>query len=94
MNRYARKPDANQAEVVAALRQDGWNVFLTFRLGGGFPDLVASKHNTNVLVEIKAPGGKLNDTEKEFHLSWKGPLVIAFSGADAVQKCEGHITHI
>ena len=94
MNRYARKADANQPEIVQALRQAGWTVHHTHTLGQGFPDLACGKHGTTVLVECKMPGEMLTPAEKIFHAEFRGAVIIAFSGADAVQKCESHITHI
>lgn len=82
------KTDANQREVVAALRAAGWVVALTHRLGDGYPDLHASKNDQAVLIEVKQPGEKLTPAEAKFHADWQGPLFIAYSGQEAVDKAE------
>ena len=53
--RHRRKPDANQAEVVAALRAAGYAVLDLHRVGEGVPDLLVADERTGhqVLVEIK-----------------------------------------
>ena len=88
MNRYARRTDDNQAEVVSALRADGWTVYLTHAVGRGFPDLVCGKSGVTVLVEVKRPGEMLTGPEKNFFVDWQGAVVLVFSGEDAVRKCE------
>jgi len=49
--------DANQGEIVKALRKAGVAVHITSALGGGFTDLVAWCPATNVLalLEVKDP---------------------------------------
>jgi hypothetical protein len=69
MPRYAARTDANQNEIAAALIQTGFIVSLTFRLGGGFPDMVVTDPATRraYLVEVKANAkSKLTKAEKEF----------------------------
>lgn len=87
--RRAAKVDRNQSEVVAALRAAGWVVRPTHRLGQGFPDLCASRRRVNLLVEVKMPGEGLTPDEKIFHDEWCGPLIVVYSGQDAVDKAHG-----
>ncbi len=87
MTRYAARTDANQSEIVAALRGAHWTVELTHRLGSGYPDLHASKDGYAILVEVKMPGEKLTSDEEQFHRRWQGPLIIAYSGQQAVDDC-------
>ena len=84
---HRRKPDANQAEVVAALRAAGCAVLDLHRVGGGVPGLlVAECIEHQILVEIKQPGESLNEREKEFFRDWPGPKLIVFGAQDAVDK--------
>lgn len=39
----------------------------------------------NVLIEIKSPGGKLEDSQIEWHEKWRGPVVIADSAGVALE---------
>ena len=50
---YRKRVDANQADIVAALRRSGWYVHDTSRIGGGFPDLVCARAGRIILVEVK-----------------------------------------
>lgn len=51
--RRAAKVDANQAEVVAALRQAGAGVTLLHQVGGGCPDLLVGIHGCWGVIEVK-----------------------------------------
>ncbi len=91
--RQAARTDSNQKEVVAALRQAGFRVDLTHRLGNGFPDVVVTGYNHNtgnidaLLVEIKTEKGKLTKDEKEYFEDYPegGPLIIARSAEDVMR---------
>lgn len=87
---YARKTDANQREVVEALRRIGCSVALTYALGKGFPDAVAgwvglSGRPFTVLLEIKSTAAaKLTPDEKKFHENWIGALEVVRDPQEAV----------
>jgi Holliday junction resolvase len=49
----ASRVDANQAEIVKALRDVGAHVRPTHMVGAGFPDLVAVFRGVVYLIEIK-----------------------------------------
>lgn len=57
--RRVRKVDANQAEIVAGLRACGWFVEILSDVGRGVPDLLVGGRGVWVLIEVKAPGGRL-----------------------------------
>lgn len=63
------KSDANQPEIVEALRAVGVRVTLTHRLGDGFTDLFAFVPWTGQIhvLEVKVPGGKLTKLEQKWH---------------------------
>lgn len=63
------KPDANQKEIVQALRAAGRIVTDTRRLGDGFPDLFVYSPQTGRIdvLEVKMPGGRLTDWEGRWH---------------------------
>ena len=79
--------DANQVEIVAALRKAGWEV-AHLHMVGGIPDLLVSQKSTGItmLVEVKVPGGKLTPAEAKFCEDWPGEIVVVYSGEDAVSK--------
>lgn len=81
----AAKVDANQAEIVKALRKCGVSVQSTASLGRGFPDLVAGKGALTWLIEVKGPNGKLTNDQIEFIGAWNGMVHIARSIDDALR---------
>lgn len=84
------KADANQAEIVQALRDIGAYVFVSHTLGRGFPDLVVGYRGKTYLIEVK-DGNKppsqtrLTEDEQRFHDEWRGgALCIVYSVDDAI----------
>lgn len=74
MRRRARV-DANQAEIVKALRKAGALVHVTSGVGSGFPDLVVGWGGRIWLLEVKdyrqtASKRALTPDEEAFHLCW------------------------
>ena len=89
---YRKRVDANQPEIVAALRMAGYSVWHTHTLGGGFPDLVVSCHaGVNVLVEIKNGKAKLNDLEQKFFNEWPGSKCAVRTAEEAIKTIGGII---
>lgn len=98
--RRAAKVDANQAEIVKALRDAGYSVAITSQLGGGFPDLVVGivrkdGHLSNVLLEVKDGSKppsqqKLTDDELAFSDNWHGAVITVNSVLAALDVCESY----
>jgi hypothetical protein len=95
---YARKVDANQAQIVAAFRCLGWLVHDMSGTGGGFPDLMIGKlgpdgkvrPETLRLVEVKdgkkPPSAReLTPPQVKFHSVW--PVVRVMSVDDVIALC-------
>ena len=78
-----RKVDANQKQIVDALRKiPGVTVFSTHTIGKGVPDIVVGYCGQNYLFEIKdgdkAPSQqKLTPMEVTFFETWKGQVKVA-----------------
>ncbi|WP_321952237.1 VRR-NUC domain-containing protein [Paraburkholderia bannensis] len=94
--RYAAKADANQAEIVAALRGIGCSVVCTHTVGQGMPDLVVATPDgkRTVLMEIKDPKQpkhrhELTPAQKEFHAAWTGEIHIVFTVERALEVIAG-----
>lgn len=79
--------DINQKEVVNALKNDGWSVALAHPMGRGFPDLVVAKDGHTFLVEVKDGSGRLTPQQQTFHSAWRGTIIVARSGEDAIHLC-------
>lgn len=86
MGYRVKRTDANQQEIMDALRAVGYCVYDTHEIGGGFPDIVVGYDNQSILVEVKMPGKKLNEKEEKFFKYWTGSKLIVFGPEDAVTK--------
>ena len=82
--RRAAKVDANQREVVAALRAAGASVQLLHAVGEGCPDLLVGYKGLNMLLEVKdgskpPSAQKLTPQQEEWHRDWRGHRVVVNS---------------
>lgn len=87
--RYAAKVDANQGEIVKALRDAGASVTPTHAAGEGFPDLAVGFRGQTFLIEVKdgaKPPSKrgLTDPQKEWHATWRGQKAVVATVAEAL----------
>ncbi len=70
--RRAARVDANQSEIVAALRDAGASVTLLHQVGEGCPDLLIGMHGVTGLVECKVKGGKFTEQQITWWDEWRG----------------------
>lgn len=87
--RLAARTDANQREVVAALRAVGATVQHLHAVGRGCPDLCVGFRGVNYLIEIKdgskpPSARRLTADEKIWHDSWQGTVCVVESVDDAL----------
>ena len=87
--RRAARIDANQNEIVDALRGVGATVAITSMVGAGFPDIVAGYRGVNYLIEIKDGNKppsrqKLTPDEQRWHGLWRGSVVVVASVDEAL----------
>jgi len=87
--RTAAKVDANQEEIVTALRHIGATVQPLHMVGKGCPDLLVGYRGANYLLEVKdgtKPPSKrrLTPDEQRWHDAWQGDVLIVASGQHAV----------
>ena len=86
----AKRVDANQADIVEALRKVGALVAVTSAVGNGFPDIVVGYSGGLYLMEIKdgtkpPSATKLTKDEVAFHAKWTGYVHIVYSLDDALR---------
>lgn len=81
----ACKIDANQPEIVAALRKAGATVQVLSTVGKGVPDLLVGYKLHNILLELKVKGGQLTPQQKLWHGSWLGDVFVVYSPEEAVK---------
>ena len=80
---YARKIDATHRSIRDALRKAGYAVEDTSRVGGGFFDLIATKHHRAFFIECKSDKKVrrnrregLSEAQVDFMARWQGPSII------------------
>lgn len=80
--------DANQSEIVTALRRAGCSVCFLNR-GGGVPDLLVGRRvrgvPMNFLLEIKTETGGLNQRQRDWHEDWNGQVCVVRTVQEALQ---------
>ena len=88
MIRRAARVDANQAQVVSALRAAGAYVWII-----GLPvDLLVGYKNHTFLVEIKdGPKKRLTDLQDDFFKTWIGGTLVRIDGPEAALRMIGVI---
>lgn len=88
INRYDAKRDENEPEIIEVFEKLGISVV---RLDTPV-DLLLGYDNINYLVEVKMPGKKLNQNQKDFQKEFKGNFWIvsttcqAFLLGDRIRK--------
>lgn len=90
MNRYARRVDANQEEIIRALRQSGATVQPLHMVGDGCPDLAVGLRGLNFFLEVKdgakPPSARqLTRDERAWHEGWRGSVVVVSSVDEALR---------
>ena len=83
--RYAAKTDANQAEIVQALRDVGASVLVLSRVGQGVADLAVGIRGETFFLEVKTDKGKLTPREQEFMEGWRGHYAIVRTPEEALR---------
>lgn len=89
MTRRAARIDANQPQIVKALRQVGATVQHMHMVGAGCPDILVGFQGQNFAMEIKdgakpPSARKLTEDEACWHLQWRGQVAIVNNEADAL----------
>jgi hypothetical protein len=86
LHRRAAKRDANEADVIRALEQFGWQVMQISAKGA--PDLIACHRATQtmLLAEVKAAKGKLTQDQIDWHAWWKGPPPVILRTVEDVRQ--------
>jgi hypothetical protein len=84
--RYAARVDANQAQIVSALRAAGAYVWII-----GLPvDLLVGYNNHTFLVEIKdGPRKRLTALQQDFFNNWSGSTLARIDGPEAALRMIG-----
>lgn len=92
--RRAAKIDANQTQVVEALRAAGATVQSLAAVGQGVPDLLVGFQSKTMLMEVKngrkPPSQRqLTEDQLKWHGAWRGGPVAIVDGPDAALRMLG-----
>jgi len=84
--RRAARVDANQEQIVSALRACGAYVRIVTQ-GEGLPDLLVGYRGYTLLLEVKdgrkpPSARKLTEAEEKFFQEWKGGLLAKVESVD------------
>lgn len=87
--RRAAKVDANQPDMIAALRGIGASVQPLHAVGKGCPDLLVGYRGANYAIEVKdgrkpPSDTRLTDDQEKWHGEWRGQVAVAKSIDDAM----------
>lgn len=92
--RRAAKVDANQEQVVSALRAVGASVQTLAAVGKGVPDLLVGYQGKTLLLEVK-DGNKppserrLTEDQLKWHGAWRGGPLAIVDGPEAALRMLG-----
>ena len=86
--RRAARIDPVQVEIVRALRAAGCSVQALSPAGkedAGLPDLLVARNRSMFLLEIKTPGQKPSERQREWHARWRAPVAVVSSVSEAMR---------
>ena len=83
-----KKTDANQQEIIDALRAVGATVQDLSGVGKGAPDIACGIRGVTYLLEIKNPEtkGKLNPAQVKWHEAWRGHVTVVRTIEEALRE--------
>jgi Holliday junction resolvase len=94
--RRAARIDANQEQVVSALRAAGATVQSLAGVGVGVPDLLVGYQGKTLLLEVKdgkkpPSERRLTEDQVRWHGAWNGGPLAVVDGVDAALRMLGAI---
>ena len=94
--RRAAKVDANQEQIVQALRAAGAVVQTLAAVGKGVPDLLVGYQGKTLLLEVKDGNKppserKLTEDQIKWHGAWRGGPLAVVDGPEAALRMLGAI---
>ncbi len=81
--RRAAKIDANQTDIVEALRAIGCTVQSLAAVGHGCPDILVGYRGQNLVFEVKVGKAKLRSKQELWRKFWRGQVDTIRSFEDA-----------
>jgi hypothetical protein len=86
MNRrgHRGRVDATHKAILAGLRKAGVVAYSIAPVGGGLPDIIASRAGETYLLEVKVGKAKLTPDEERFRLTWCGNYAMVRTVQEAL----------
>lgn len=81
---YARRVDANQADIIKAMEKVGAVVTPLYRVGQGVADLLVSFRQKWFLMECKVEKGELTEDQVEWIGKQRAPVYVVTSPLQAI----------
>jgi Holliday junction resolvase len=89
---YARRTDANQAEIVKTLRDAGADVYDLSKVGKGIPDLLVTFNGETILMEVKTNAkSRYTPDQLKFIANWKGGPLSRVDSPESALRAIGLI---
>lgn len=87
--RRAAKTDANQQQIIDALRKIGASVQPLHAVGSGCPDILVGWRGMNTTLEIKdgakpPSARKLTPDQERWHAEWRGQVAVVENVEQAI----------
>jgi hypothetical protein len=79
LNRYAKRRDANEPEIIKGLQEIGCDV-----LQCDHPDLIVGYRGRTFIFEVKTATGKLEPRQQKMLLNWRGQYDIVRTLEEAI----------
>lgn len=79
LNRYAKRRDANEADIIKTLRQLGCTV-----IQSDVVDLIVGYRGHSFIFEVKTEKGKLEPSQEKLLAEWRGQYDIIRNTTDAL----------
>jgi hypothetical protein len=83
--RRAAKVDANQEQIVSALRAAGASVQSLASIGKGCPDLLVAFRQAMYLLEVKRGTAKPNPMQYDWHADWMAEVYVVRTADEALR---------
>lgn len=87
--------DSNARDIVKVLRAAGCSVEWIASAGErvpGVPDLLVGKSGRAMLMEVKAPKGKLSEAQSKWMAAWRGcPIAIVRTAQEALTAVSAYL---
>jgi len=84
LNRYAKRRDENEPEIIDALEAIGCTVVPLDQP----VDLLCGRGGRNILLEVKMPKGRNTRNQTDFFAEWQGQVRVVRTPEEAIEAVQ------